>query len=90
MSEDALYLMGCYLIYSLSLAILTVKSPKRLRTVSINLVILIAYSGPLLLALNYASAGGTGLVWLVYLMIALGVHWVVNLIGIGLLMRPAS
>lgn len=83
MSEDALYLIGCYLIYGLTLTMLALRSQMRLRVIGTNLVILIIYSVPLLYALNFASAGGSGLVWLVYLMIALGIHWVINLIGLG-------
>ena len=82
MSEDNLYLLFCYIIYGLTLTFLTVKNKSRAKTVLINLTILFGYSGLFIYNLNFNSAGGSGLVWLVYLMFALGVHWFVNLIGL--------
>jgi len=84
MSEDNLYLLSCYLVYALTLTVLVLRSKRRRRTAAINLVVLVAYSTPLLYGLNFRSEYGIGLVWLVYLMIALGVHWVANLIALGL------
>jgi len=82
MKEDNLYLLICYLVYGLTLLLLTFKSKNRTKTLVINLTILMIYSGLLLYNLKYNSSGGSGLVWLVYLMIALGIHWIVNFINL--------
>lgn len=82
MSEDALYLLISYLIYGATLAALVYRARARRRSALLNLAILMTYSAPLLYALNFHSTGGTGLVWLVYLMLALGVHWLVNVFGL--------
>jgi ABC-type Co2+ transport system permease subunit len=90
MTEDNLYLLICYLVYGLTLLILTLKSKNRTKTLVINLTILFIYSGFLLYNLKYNSSGGSGLVWLIYLMIALGLHWITNLISlINKLLRKA-
>ncbi len=82
MSEDNLYLLFCYLIFGLTLSILAVRSKNRLKTVIINLIIAGLYSGLFFYNLKFNSSGGSGLVWLVYLMFAIGLHWIINLIGI--------
>jgi hypothetical protein len=82
MTEDNLYLLICYLVYGLTLLILTFKSKNRTKTLAINLTILLIYSGLLLYNLKYNSSGGSGLAWLVYLMISIGLHWVANLINL--------
>ena len=82
MSEDNLYLLFCYLIFGLTLAVLTIRNKNRLKTVSINLIIAGLYSGLFLYNLAYNSSGGSGLAWLVYLMFSIGLHWLINFIGI--------
>ncbi|MBK9417493.1 MAG: hypothetical protein IPN62_09420 [Flavobacteriales bacterium] len=82
MSEDATYLTACYVLYAVTLAALVYGRSERRRTLLLNVVILLGYSVPMLYALNYRSSGGSGLVWLVYLMVALGLHWLVNFIAL--------
>lgn len=84
MSEDNLYLLFCYLIFGLTLCIYTTRSKNRQRTFLINLIILGLYSGLFFYNLKYNSSGGSGLLWLLYLMFFIGLHWIVNLIGIVL------
>jgi hypothetical protein len=79
MTEDNLYLLICYAIYRLTLLLLAIKSKSKTKTLTINLMILIIYSGLFFYNLKYNSLGGSGLVWLVYLFIALGLHWLINL-----------
>lgn len=87
MSEDALYLLICYLIYGVTLAVLVYRRKRRKLIVAINLGILLAYSVPLLYALNMQSQGGAALVWLIYLMLAIGVHWAINMIGLTRILK---
>lgn len=84
MSEDNLYLLIYYLIYGLTLLILTYRSKNKLRTAIINFIVLALYSGLFFYNLTFNSSGGSGLLWLVYLMFAIGLHWLINLIGIAL------
>ena len=82
MSEDNLYLLFCYTIYGLTLAFYAIKSKSRTKTIFINLTILFLYSSIFIYNLIFNSAGGSGLVWLVYLMFVIGLHWLFNLIGL--------
>lgn len=82
MSEDATYLTACYLLYGVTLAALVYRRSERRRTLLLNVLILLGYSVPMLYGLNYRSSGGSGLVWLVFLMVALGLHWLVNFIAL--------
>jgi VanZ family protein len=82
MSEDNLYLLFCYLIFGLTLAILTIRSKNRKKTLLVNLFIAGLYSGLFLYNLTFNSSGGSGLVWLVYLMFFIGLHWLINFIGL--------
>jgi amino acid transporter len=82
MSEDNLYLLFCYLLFGLTLAILTIRSENRKKTLLVNLLIAGLYSGLFLYNLTFNSSGGSGLVWLVYLMFFIGLHWLINLIGL--------
>lgn len=49
---------------------------------SIHLVIAGVYSGLFIYNLTFNSSGGSGLVWLVYLMLFIGLHWLINFIAI--------
>lgn len=82
MTEDNLYLLFCYLIFGLTLTILTIRSKNRKKTLLVNVIIAGLYSGLFLYNLTYNSSGGSGLVWLVYLMFFIGLHWLINLIGL--------
>lgn len=48
----------------------------------IHLVIAGVYSGLFIYNLTFNSSGGSGLVWLVYLMLFIGLHWLINFIAI--------
>jgi amino acid transporter len=82
MSEDNLYLLFCYLIFGMTLGVFTIRSKNRLKTLKINLIIAGLYSGLFFYNLTFNSSGGSGLVWLVFLMFSVGLHWLINLIGI--------
>ncbi len=82
MTEDNLILLCCYAIYALTLLILILRSKERLKTSIINLTVLGLYSGFFFYNLVFNSAGSTSLVWFIYLMFAIGLHWLINLIGI--------
>jgi hypothetical protein len=90
MNEDNLYLRFCYLIFGLTLSILTIRSKKRLKRVTINLIVAGLYSGLFFYNLTYNSSGGSGLVWLVYLMFFVGLHWLINFIGLILTFTKKS
>jgi hypothetical protein len=87
MSEDNLYLLFCYLIYGLTLLAYVVRAKKKIKTATINLVFLALYSGIFLYNLTYNSSKGSGLAWLVYLMFAIGLHWLINFVGLLLTFR---
>lgn len=57
---------------------------------AINLTIVLMYSGLLLYNLTFKSSDGSGLVWLIYLMLAIGLHWLVNIIGLVLTFRKTK
>ena len=82
MSEDNLYSLLCYIIYGVTLLTLTLRSENKLKTVAINLTILVLYSGLFLDNLVFNSTGGSGLAWLIYLMFFIGLHWLINLVGL--------
>jgi amino acid transporter len=82
MSEDNLYLLFCYLILGITLLFLTLRSKHKLKTIAINLIIGGLYSGLLFYNLTFNSSGGTGLVWFVFLMFSIGLHWLINFIGL--------
>jgi len=82
MTEDNLILLCCYAIYALTLLILILRSKERLKTGIINLTVLVLYSGFFFYNLAFNSPGGTSLVWFIYLMFAIGLHWFINLIGL--------
>jgi len=84
MSEDTLYLLLCYLIFGLTLTILTFRSNNRQKTLIVNLLIAGLYNGLFVYNLTFNSSGGRGLAWLVYLLLFIGMHWLINLIGIVL------
>jgi hypothetical protein len=63
MSEDNLYLLFCYLIFGLTLVVLTVRSKNRLKTLTINLIVSGLYSGLFFYNLTFNSSGGSGLVF---------------------------
>ena len=82
MSEDSLYLLFCYLIFGLTLTVLTIRSKHRLKTANKNLIVAGVYSGLFLYNLSFNSSGGSGIVWLTYLIILIGLHCIINLVGI--------
>lgn len=91
MSEDYLYLFLCYLVYGLTLVVLTTRSKNKLKTLMLNLTISAIYSGLFFYKLAYDSSSGSGLLWLFYLLFSIGIHWIVNLIGILLTyIKPKS
>ena len=81
MSEDDFMLLFCYLIFGLTLGVLTVRSKNRLKTLTINLIVLGLYSTLFFYNLTINSSGGSALVWLMSLLFFIGVHWIINLIG---------
>lgn len=87
MSEDNLYLLFCYLIFGFTLAILTFRSNNRQKTLIINLLLSAFYSCILFYNLIFKGSGGSALLWLVALMFCIGLHWIINLIGIVLTYR---
>jgi hypothetical protein len=82
MSQDNLILLTCYITYGLTLTTLIIRSKSKAKTLFINLIFLFAYSGLFIYNLIYNSQGGSGLVWLFYLIISIGLHWFLNIIGI--------
>ena len=82
MTEDNLYLIFCYLIFGLTLTVLTMRSKNKKMTLLVNLIIAGLYSGLFLYNLTYNSSGGSGLVWILYLMFSIGIHWLTNLYGL--------
>ena len=58
------------------------RSKNKKRTVIINLSVFIIYNVLFHYNLIYNSSGGSGLVWFFYLMLSLGLHWLINTVGI--------
>lgn len=87
MNEDYLYLLFCYLIFVLTLVVFALRSNNCLRILTINLLIAVFYSTLFFYQLTYNSSGGSGLVWLMCLMFAIGVHWLINLGGLLLTLK---
>ncbi|MBS1582874.1 MAG: hypothetical protein JST66_11800 [Bacteroidetes bacterium] len=82
MTEDTIYLLLCYVLLGITMTASVLKRPDRSRTIGIHIGILLAYSLPLLYALHFRSTEGTALGWLIYLMVAIGIHWAVIVIGL--------
>lgn len=82
MKEDNLYLLFGYLLFGLTVLLLTLKSKNKQRILCINLIIAIFYNGFFWYKLNYSNSGGSGLVWYFYLLLLLGLHSVINTIVI--------
>jgi len=82
MNEDNIYLLFCYLIFGLTLLIMTIRSKHRLKTVGINMFISWLYSGYFIYNLTFNSYSGKSLAWLIFLMFAIGLHWIINIVGI--------
>jgi hypothetical protein len=82
MSEDNLLLLYCYIIYAVTLGVLVSFHKQKVKVLLTNVIILMGYSAWFLYNLFYNSEGGVGLVWLVYLMIFIGFHFLINVIGI--------
>ncbi len=80
MADDTQILLLCYIVYWITLAFIVLKSKHKIRTIVLNLAIQIIYSMILLYNLEYNSAGGAGLAWLVYLMLIIAVHWLLNML----------
>ena len=79
MNDDNLYLLFLYFIYGLTLVFLILKCKYKKQAFITNLLILIIYSGFFAYNLIYNNAGGTGLLWLIALMAAIIIHWLINL-----------
>lgn len=77
MSEDSAILVGCLGVLVPTVAMSAYRSRKPWRALFINLLIWTGYTFPLLYGLEYHSSGGVGLVWVVYLLFATGLHWLV-------------
>ena len=82
MSDDNLLLLFCYIVYGLTLTALLLVAKTRKRTAIINLTILFAYSSLFIYNLIYNSSYGSSLVWFFYLILAIGLHWIINLTGL--------
>lgn len=79
MNDDNILLLFAYVVYWLTLVGLSMKSRSWKQTLTVNLVVHIAYSTFLLYRLVYESRYGSGLIWWFYLLVSIGVHWLINL-----------
>jgi hypothetical protein len=75
------------LIFVLTLGVYAIRNNNCLRILTINLLIAVFYSALFFYQLTYNSSGGSGLVWLVFLMFAIGIHWLINFAGLLLTLR---
>lgn len=90
MGEDNLYLFFSYLILGATFFLFVLRSKKKLKTATIHLLIAGCYSSFFIYELTFNSSGGSGLVWLLFLMLFIGLHWLILVIGIILsLASPA-
>jgi len=81
MNEDQIILLICFLIYWVTLVIIAICSENRKKVLFTNLSIHILYSSYFLYGLAFKSQYGAGLVWLIFLMFAIGLHWLINLVA---------
>ena len=82
--DDLLLLLFGFLVYGLTLFILTLRSKNKIKTATINLIILGVYSGLFIYNFVYNGQYGSGFLWLFYLACSVILHWIINLIGIVL------
>ena len=82
MSEDCLYLLSCYLIQFITMLFLISRSKNKMKAGIINISVFAIYNVIFHYNLTYNSSGGSGLVWFIYLMLSLGIHWLINTAGI--------
>jgi hypothetical protein len=79
MHEDNILLVFGFIFYWIVLAFLTVKSENKTKTLTINIILHIAYSSYFLYGLFFLSEGGTALGWFFYLLLILIAHILVNI-----------
>jgi hypothetical protein len=80
MSEDNQVILAAFIIYWITLIVITLNSNRRLWAFIINFLIHIVYSAYLLYGLKYDSEGGGGLAWWFFLLFILAIHSFINLI----------
>lgn len=85
MNEDYLLLVFGFLVYGLTLTILTRRSKNKLKTVTTNITILGLYSGLFIYNIVYNGQYGSGFLWFFYLACSIGLHWFINIIGLILI-----
>lgn len=90
MSEDSYYLLTCYLIWLATFWLLILKNKYNIKSIIIHISVIGTYSSILLYNLKYNSSGGAGLLWLIYLMLFIGIHVLVNLVSIIMRKNKAS
>lgn len=83
MSEDDLYLLFYFYLIQLGTMIIWIRRSKdKKRAGIINISVFILYNVLFHYNLIYNSSGGSGLVWFFYLILSLGLHWLINTVGI--------
>lgn len=87
MTDDNILLLFSFLIYWVTLFLLTLKSSNRKKVLMLNLPIHILYSSCFLYALLYKSQGGASLLWWFYLILFIAIHWIINLVTLLIQLR---
>lgn len=75
MNEDDIYIVTCLIVFILTLIFHVFRNKRKVQTTILNIGIAGAYYSYFLYNLEHNSAGGSGLVWFVYLLLSIGLHW---------------
>ena len=82
MSSDNLDILLAHAIQLVTMIVLIKRSENMKSAAVINISVLLVYSIYFHYNLKYHSSGGLGLLWMFYLIVALGIHWLINLGGL--------
>lgn len=81
MSEDNTYLLLAHLVLGITLCIWVLKSRKSFKTLILHGGFTALYGGFFFYQLKCNSAGGSGLLWLVFWLTSLALHWLLILVA---------
>lgn len=85
MNEDDWLLFSCFAVNWITLIFLVSIAKEKIQNIFINLGIQLLYSSYFWFKLKYNSTGGTAIVAWFFWMVALGIHWFINLIQISII-----
>ena len=91
MKNEGLFLFMCCITFVLPFIIWIYISKSRLKVIIINFTMILLYVGSFFYDAVYNDhSGGTGLVWIYYLMFTVCLHWLVSIIFVVILAQKRN